>query len=85
MEFLKLPSYVKPEQRYKTSFNMYPPKFPQLPSVKFGVAFSPPFPYWFVCGDFIKILQQESQKKANRVVSTKHNLDNFKEHRHIGI
>lgn len=57
MEFLKLPSYVKPEQRYQTAFNTYPPKFPRLPSVEFSVDFSPPFPDWFVFGDFIKILQ----------------------------
>lgn len=54
--FLKLPSYVKPEQRYQTAFNMYPHKFPRLPSAEFGLAFSPPFPNWFICGDFIKIL-----------------------------
>lgn len=85
MEFLKLPSYVKPEQRYRIAFNMYPPKFPRLPSVEFGVAFSPPFPDWFVYEDFIKILRQESLKKAKRVVSTKHKLDSFKGHLHIGI
>jgi hypothetical protein len=64
---------------------MYPPKFPRLPNAEFGVVFSPPFPDWFVYGDFVKILRQESQKKANRVVSTKHNLDSFKGHLHIGI
>lgn len=85
MEFLKSPSYVKLEQWYKTAFNMYPPKFPRLPSSEFGVTFSSPFPDWFVCGDFVKILRQESHKKANRVVLTKYNLDSFKGHLHIGI
>ena len=53
---LKLPSYVKYEQRYELAFNLHPPKFPRLPTADFGVAFSPPFPNWFVCGDFMKIL-----------------------------
>lgn len=77
--------FVKPEHRYRLAFNMHPQKLPRLPSAEFGMDFIPLFPYWFVYGDFIKILQQESQKRAQRVVSTKHTLDSFKGHLHIGI
>lgn len=67
------------------SFELFPPKFPPLPNVDFVVAFAPPFPDWFICGDSIKILRQQSQEKAQRVVATKYTLDNFKGHLHIGI
>src|SRR3954471_22267169 len=53
---LKLPSYVRPELRYEVAFKLHPPKFPPLPSADFGVALSPPFPDWFVCGNALKIL-----------------------------
>ena len=85
MENLKLPSYVPPEQRYETTFNLYPPRFPRLPSADFGVALAPPFPDWFVCGDSIKILRQQTKPKAQRVVATKYTLDSFKGPLHIGI
>lgn len=65
-------------------FKMFPLKFPRLPNADFGVALAPPFPDWFICGDSIKILRQQSQKKAQRVVATKHTLDTFKDHLHIG-
>jgi hypothetical protein len=82
---LKLPSYVKYEQRYELAFNLYPPKFPRLPTGDFGMSFLPLFPNWFVCGDFVKILRQDSQKLAQRVVPTKNTLDSFKGHLHIDI
>lgn len=82
---LKLPLYVKPEHRYELAFRFHKLKFPQLPSIDFGVAFIPLFPDWFVCGNFVKILRQDSQKLAKRVVLTKHTLDSFKGHLHIGI
>lgn len=52
VEDLKLHSFVKPEQQYELAFNMYPSKFPRLPSAEFRVDFSPPFQDRFVCGDF---------------------------------
>lgn len=67
------------------ALELFPPKFPLLPNANFGVAFAPPFPYWFICGDSIKILRQQSQKKAQRVVATKHTLGSFKGLLHIGI
>ena len=85
MERLNISSNIPLEQRYKVAFDLFPPKFPRLPSADFGVALAPPFPDWFVCGDSIKILRQQSQPKAQRVVATKHTLDSFKGHLHIGI
>lgn len=85
IEDLKLPSFIKPEQRYELDFNMHPPKFSWLPSANFSVDFRPLFPYWFICGDFVKILRQESPKRAQWVVPTKHTLNSFKEHLHISI
>lgn len=82
---LKLPSYVKYEQRYELDFNLHPPKFPRLPTTDFGVAFSPLFPNWFICGDFVKILRQDSQKLVQRVVPTKRTLNSFKGHLHIDM
>lgn len=85
LEKLKLPSYVKPEQRYETTFHLYPPKFPRLLSIDFGVALSPPFPYWFVCENYTKIFRKESKKRAEQVVLTKNTLESFKGHLHIGL
>lgn len=61
---LKLPLYVKPEHMYELDFNLHKPKFPRLPFADFGVAFSPPFPDWFICRDFVKILRQDSGKTS---------------------
>lgn len=58
MENLKIPSYVPHEKLYEVDFELFPPKFPPLPNVDFGVAFAHPFPNWFICGDSIKILRQ---------------------------
>ena len=85
MDNLKIPSNVPPKRRYEMTFKLFPPKFPRLPTADFGVALAPPFPDWFVCGDSIKILRQQSQPKAQRVVATKHTLDSFKGHLHIGL
>src|SRR3954471_19321530 len=82
---LKLPSYVRPELHYEVAFKLNPPKFPPLPSADFGVALSPPFPDWFVCGNVLKDLQNSSKKRAERVVPTKHTLDTFKGHLHIDL
>ncbi|XP_058748016.1 uncharacterized protein LOC131620851 [Vicia villosa] len=82
---LKLPSYVRPELRYEVAFKLHPPKFPPLPSADFGVALSPPFPDWFVCGNVLKILRESTKKRAERVVPTKHTLDTFKGHLHIDL
>lgn len=85
MENLKIPSYVPPEKRYEMAFKMFPLKFPRLSNADFGVSLAPSFPDWFICGDSIKILRQQSHKKAQRVVATKYTLDSFKGHLHIGI
>jgi hypothetical protein len=85
MENLKILSYVPHEKRSEMALEPFPPKFPPLPNADFGVAIAPPFPYWFICGDSIKILRQQSQKKAQRVVVTKHTLGSFKGRFHIGI
>ncbi|XP_058732451.1 uncharacterized protein LOC131603986 [Vicia villosa] len=85
LDKLKLPSYVRPELRYEVAFKLNPPKFPPLPSADFGVALSPPFPDWFVCGNVLKDLQNSSKKRAERVVPTKHTLDTFKGHLHIDL
>lgn len=82
---LKLPSYVTPEQRYKRTFNLYPPKFPRLLTSEFGVALRPPFPEWFICGSVVKILREQMQKRSQRVVPTKYILDSFWGHLHVGI
>lgn len=57
MENLKIPSYVPPEKRYEMAFKMHPLTFPRLPNTDFGVALAPPFPDWFICGDYVKILR----------------------------
>lgn len=80
-----MPSYVRPEQHYETTFNTYPPKFPRLPSVDFGVALSIPFLVCFVCGDVTKIHHEESKKRVEHVVLTNHTLDSFQGHLHIGL
>src|SRR3954471_13965103 len=85
LDKLKLPSYVRPELRYEVAFKLNPPKFPPLPSADFGVALSPPFPDWFVCGNALKILRESTKKRAERVVPTKHTLDTFKGHLHIDL
>ncbi|XP_058755341.1 uncharacterized protein LOC131628527 [Vicia villosa] len=85
LDKLKLPSSVRPELRYEVAFKLNPPKFPPLPSADFGVALSPPFPDWFVCGNAFKILQESTKKRAERVVPTKHTLDTFKGHLHIDL
>src|SRR3954464_5908005 len=82
---LKLPSYVRPELRYEVAFKLHLPKFPPLPSADFGVALSPPFPDWFVCGNALKILRESTKKRVERVVLTKHTLDTFKGHLHIDL
>ena len=56
-----------------------------MPSVDFGLEFRLPFPEWFICGSNLKLLQQDSQKLAKRVVPTKHTLDSFKGHLHVDI
>ncbi|XP_050915540.1 uncharacterized protein LOC127130603 [Lathyrus oleraceus] len=70
-EKLSLPSNVRPETRYDLPFSCHPPKFPPLPTTEFGVAFSPSFPDWFVCGDYMKILRQHYKKPAESVRITK--------------
>lgn len=85
MENLSIPSCVPHEKRYEMALEFFPPKFPPLPNADFGVALAPPFPDWFIYGDSIKILQQQSQKKAQWVVATKHTLGSFKGHLHIEI
>src|SRR3954469_2423995 len=85
LDKLKLPLSVPPELRYEVAFKLNPPKFPPLPSADFGVALSPPFPDWFVCGNAFKILQEQTKKHAERVVPTKHTLDTFKGHLHIDL
>lgn len=65
--------------------DLFPPKFPPLLNVDFRVDLAPPFPNWFICGDSIKILRQQSQKKYQRVVATKHTLGSLKGHLYIGI
>ena len=85
MKNLKIPSYVPHEKHYEMALELFPLKFPPLPNADFGVALAPPFPDWFICGDSIKILRQQYQKKAQRVVATKHTLGSFKGYLHIGI
>src|SRR3954468_23280154 len=65
---LKLPPSVRPELRYEVAFKLNPPKFPPLPSADFVVDLSPPFPDWFVCGNGLKILREQTKKHAERVV-----------------
>lgn len=77
LDKLKLPSYVTPEKRYETTFNLYPPKFPCLPTSELGVAFRPPFPVWFVCGNIWKLLCEQSHKHSQQVVASKYTLDSF--------
>lgn len=67
------------------ALELFPLKFSPLPNADFGVALAPPFPDWFICGDSVKILRQQSQKKAQRVVATKHTLNSFIGHLYIGI
>src|SRR3954469_9324233 len=85
LDKLKLPSPVRPELCYEVAFKLNPPKFPPLPSADFGVALSPPFQDWFVCGNAFKIPQESTKKRAERVVPTKHTLDTFKGHLHIDL
>ena len=82
---MKIPSCVKPENRYDLAFKLEPPKFPKLSSADFGLAFYPPYPDWFVCGNYHNCLKQESKKPAERVVLTKHTLDSFKGFLHFDI
>lgn len=84
-EKLSLPSNVRPEERYDLAFSCHPPKFPPLPTAEFGVAFSPPFPDWFVCGNYMRILRQHYKRPAECVVPTKYHLGNYPRHLHVGI
>lgn len=85
MGTLKFPLYVKHEQRYETTFNLYSQTFPRLPTAEFGKVLRPPFPDWFVCGNVVKILREQSKKRVQGVVPTKYTLDSFKGHLHVGI
>ena len=82
---LKIPSSIKPEHRYELAFRLQPPKFPKLPNADFGLAFFPPYPNWFTCGNIFNILKNDAQTPAKRVVSTKHTLDSFKGFLHYDL
>ena len=39
LSYLKIPSCVKPKNKYELAFKLQPPKFPPLPSADFGLEF----------------------------------------------
>lgn len=82
---LKIPSCVKPENKFQLAFRLQPPKFPRLPSADLGLTFGPPFPKWFICEDSIKLLRQDSLKLTKQVVPTKFTLDSFKGFLHVDM
>lgn len=47
--------------------------------------FPPPFPRWFICGDFLKVHKNECLKPAQRVTPTKHDIYSFKGYLHVDI
>lgn len=80
---LKIPEYV--EDKYKSALNYYPHRFPLLPTSEMVMAFSHPFPWWFVCGEFLKVHKNKCMKLAQRVALTKLDLYSFKGHLHVDI
>lgn len=80
---LKIPHYV--EDNYRFLLNYYPSKFPPLPTSKMDLAFSPSFPRWFIYGEDLKILKNESLTYSKRVTPTKHDEYSFKGHFHVDI
>lgn len=80
---LKIPEYV--QDIYKFTLDYYPPRFPHFPTIKMVMAFTPPFPQWFICGEFMKVHKNECLKPAQRVTPTKLDLYIFKGHLHVNI
>ena len=77
---IQFPPYVKPENRYKWAFKNQPPRFPNLPTSELALAFFPPYPWWFVCGNTFHRYANDAKKPAQRVVWAKCDLDNFRGH-----
>lgn len=80
---LKIPEYM--EDKYKFALNYYPTKFPPLPTSKMHLAFVPLFPWWFICGEFLKVRKYECLKPTQRVALSKLDLYSFKGHLHVDI
>lgn len=75
--------YMK--DKYTFSLNFYPHKFPPLTTNEMALDFAPPFPRYFICGEDIKLLKNESLKLVKRVTLTKNDIYNFKGHLHFDI
>ena len=73
------------EDKYKFALNYYPHIFPHLPTSEMAIAFAPPFPWWFIYGEFLKIHKNEFLKHEQRVTPAKLDLYSFKFHLHVDI
>lgn len=60
------------KDKYTFALNYYPQKFPLLPTNEMALAFSPSFPRWFICGEDLKVLKNESLKSDQRKPSCQH-------------
>lgn len=78
---LRIPDYVK--GKYAFTLNFHHPIFPHFPTSEMDLVFAPPFPQWFICGEFLKVHKNECLKPAQR--PTKHDIYSFKDHLHVGI
>src|ERR1043165_8426842 len=58
---IKFPPYVKPESRYMWAFKNQPPRFPNLPTSELALAFFPPYPWWFVCGNIFHKYENDAK------------------------
>ena len=77
---IRFPPYVKPEDRYWWAFKHQTPKFPNLPTSELALAFFPPYPWWFVCGNIFHLCENDAKKPAQRVIWAKCDLENFRGH-----
>ena len=82
---LRIPSCVKPEDRYDLAFQLEPPKFPRLPTADFALAWYPPYPPWLSVKEDFKVMRQDALKLEKRVVATKHSLYSFKGFLHLDL
>lgn len=80
---LKFPHYV--EDKYKFALKYYPIRFPHFPTSELALAFPPLFPWWFICGEYLKLLIYEILKPAKRAALIKHDIYSLKEHLHVDI
>lgn len=80
---LHIPDYLKDTYSFALKFN--PSKFPNFPTSEMALAFTPLFPQWFICGEFLKVHKNKCLKPAQRVTLTKHDIYNFKGHLHVDI